>query len=229
MRGSSPLNNTSTNRPKNVKKLSIASISFTDYDASSSQEVIVASPCPSPPSTHSSLTLRTPLDADSSSGQLTPMSASLDPHYAKPRSLVRNVKELFHFRPISPASPVSVIVSEPSQGSIHSSSSPLSASLETSRGTDHGHYRLLHRFKREPFRNLESKPADHEVSLKSRLGGELIMSGSSSYLAIMSSLFSCVLGSPGLQFPATEGRHRSSQESERLNAVKTWTISLTRD
>ena len=119
--GSSPLrlSSATTSNKRTGKKFSITSASLNEYDSNTSQNIALASsPCPSPPQSraepfHLSDNLATPLN----SKERSPL---------KPRSFVRNVKDLFHFRPTSPvSSPVSVIVSHPSQNFVQSQS-PLS-------------------------------------------------------------------------------------------------------
>jgi hypothetical protein len=126
-KGSSPLrlSNTTTSNKRTGKKFSITSASLKDYDNNASQNITLASsPCPSPPPSraealHSS-------DNAAISFLATPLNKERSPLPVKPRSFVRNVKDLFHFRPTSPvSSPVSVIVSHPSQNFVQSQS-PLS-------------------------------------------------------------------------------------------------------
>ena len=124
-KGSSPLrsSNTTTSSKRTGEKFSITSVSLKDYDSNTSQNIALASsPCPSPPppraeAFHSS-------DNTAISFLAAPLAKERSP--LKPRSFVRNVKNLFHFRPTSPvSSPVSVIVSHPSQNFVQSQS-PLS-------------------------------------------------------------------------------------------------------
>jgi hypothetical protein len=129
-KGSSPLklSNTTTSNKRTGKKFSITSASLKDYDNSTSQTIALASsPCPSPPPSraetlHSSdNTTISFLAAPVGNKERSPL---------KSRSFVRNVKDLFHFRPISPVSPpVSVIVSHPSQNLVRSQSPPSDQSL----------------------------------------------------------------------------------------------------
>ena len=120
---SSPLrlSNTTTSNKRIGKKFSITSTSLKDYDSNTSQNIAPASsPCPSPPPSqvevfHSSDNAAIPfLAAPLNNKERSPL---------KPRSFVRNVKDLFHLRPASPvSSPVSVIVSHPSQKFVQSQS-----------------------------------------------------------------------------------------------------------
>ena len=113
-KGSSSLSNTTNSNKRTGKKLSITSASLKDYDNNASQ-ISTSSPCPSPPSSRA---------ATLPSSDNTPFSVLAAPlndkeaSLLKPRSFVRNVKDLFHFRAMSPVSPVSVIVSHPSQNSM---------------------------------------------------------------------------------------------------------------
>ena len=113
-KGSSSLGSTSTKR-KNAKKLSVTSVSLKHCD-------IASSPCPSPPS--SAATLRSSDNTTISESLVGAPLNNKEPSPLKPRSFVRNVKDLFHFRPMSPVPPI-VIVSHPSQNLIQSQS-PLS-------------------------------------------------------------------------------------------------------
>ena len=124
-KASSPLSSTSISNKRTGKKFSITSVSLKDYDSNTSQNIALASsPCPSsspPPSRAEALhssdnTTISFLEAPLNNKERSPL---------KPRSFVRNVKDLFHFRPVSPVSPVSVIVSHPSQNLVQSQS-PLS-------------------------------------------------------------------------------------------------------
>lgn len=126
-KGSSPLrlSNTTTSNKRTGKKFSITPASLNEYDSNTSQNIALASsPCPSPPPSraealHSS-------DNTAISFLATPLNNKGRPPL-KPRSFVRNVKDLFHFRPTSPvSSPVSVIVSHPSQNFVQSQQSLLS-------------------------------------------------------------------------------------------------------
>ena len=126
-KGSSPLRLSSitTGNKRTGKKFSITSASLNEYDSNTSQNIALASsPCPSPPPSraealHSS-------DNIAISFLTTPLN-NKERSPLKPRSFVRNVKDLFHFRPTSPvSSPVSVIVSHPSQNFVQSQQSPLS-------------------------------------------------------------------------------------------------------
>ena len=105
-KGSSPLGSMIAKR-RIGKKLSITSVSRT----------IASSPCPSPSSR--AATLRS---SDNSTISLLAAPLNKEPSPLKPRSFVRNVKDLFHFRPMSPVPPVSVIVSHPSQNLVQSQS-----------------------------------------------------------------------------------------------------------
>ena len=124
-KGSSPLRLSSitTSNKRTGKKFSITPASLKDYESNTSQNIAhPRSPCPSPP----------PSQADLHSSDNTVISFLAAPlnhkeqSPLKSRSFVRNVKDLFHFRPTSPvSSPVSVIVSHPSQNFVQSQS-PLS-------------------------------------------------------------------------------------------------------
>ncbi|KAF8812238.1 Dbl homology domain-containing protein [Phlegmacium glaucopus] len=119
-KGSSSLSSTTTSNKRIGKKLSITPVSLKDYDSNVSQNITGES-CPSPPSSRAA-TLRSSDDANFSL-----LAAPLNNKEAsslRPRSFVRNVKDLFHFRPMSPVSPVSVIVSHPSQNTVQSQPSP---------------------------------------------------------------------------------------------------------
>ena len=115
----SSLSSTTTINRRTGKRLSVTSVSLKDYDDITSQNVASES-CPSLPSsqaaTHSS---------DNTTFSLLASHLTKEPLSLKPRSFVRNVKDLFHFRPTSPVSPVAVIVSHPSQNLVQSQS-PLS-------------------------------------------------------------------------------------------------------
>ncbi|KAF9534700.1 hypothetical protein CPB83DRAFT_888675 [Crepidotus variabilis] len=116
-RNSVVLNDSFISGSKNFKRLTVSSIPFHSGDMStSSQETPISTPCSSPPSSHSSSsrgsTLRTPVDVVPSSIHSIPVSTTSDQHTKHSRSFVRNVKGFFHIRPVSPASPISVIVSE---------------------------------------------------------------------------------------------------------------------
>jgi len=125
-KGSSTLSSTTTTNNNRIgKKLSNTSVSLKDYDSNASRN-IASSSCPSPPSSRAAI-LRS---SDNSTFSLLP--APLNNKEAsplRPRSFVRNVKDLFHFRPMSPVSPVSVIVSHPSQNMVQSQPPPSDQSL----------------------------------------------------------------------------------------------------
>jgi len=140
---------------RNVKKLSIASISLKDFDGlSPSPGSVTTSPYPSPPSSHSSRAAAARSSNTNSCTTPTPqIRSSPETSPTKPRSFVRNVKGLFHFRPVSPASPVSVIVSQPSQNSIQSPASVLDQSGSP--------YSILHRWTiRRRTRSVPEESAD---------------------------------------------------------------------
>ncbi|KAF8204713.1 hypothetical protein BJ912DRAFT_1018026 [Pholiota molesta] len=80
------------------------------YSSSVQIQDLAPSPLPSPPSSMSSSSPQCPRSSASSTRENYAIDA---------RSFVRNVRGLFHFRPISPVSPISVIVSHPSRNSIH--------------------------------------------------------------------------------------------------------------
>ena len=123
-KGSSPLrlSNTTTSNKRTVKRFSISS----EYDSNTSQNIALGcSPCPSPPPSRVEEALHSS-DNTAISFLTTPL-INKERSPLKPRSFVRNVKDLFHFRPTSPvSSPVSVIVSHPSQNFVLSQQSPLS-------------------------------------------------------------------------------------------------------
>jgi len=115
---------------KSIKKLSLASISFSDYDKSSptvlkdlSTPVYVSTSQDAfahPSSRNVNVVSSTfpVLPISPANFNSSPSEAVSQPKST--RSFVRNVKGFFHFRPISPAitSPVSVIISQPSQSSL---------------------------------------------------------------------------------------------------------------
>ncbi|KAF9569106.1 Dbl homology domain-containing protein [Agrocybe pediades] len=121
---------------RNRKKLSVASI---DYDTSTASADSIISPDHSPPSsrTHS----RIASHSSSSNLPILPSIEASDLPPVKPRSFVRNVKGMFQLRPVSP---VSVMVTQPSQPSI-----PFSAPLSGQNTTP---YNVLHRWTKDPFR-----------------------------------------------------------------------------
>ena len=166
-KGSSPLrlSSTTTSNKRTGKKFSITSASLNDYDSNTSQNITLASsPCPSPPPSraqalHSS-------DSTAISFLATPLN-NKERSPLKPRSFVRNVKDLFHFRPSSPvSSPVSVIVSHPSQNFVQSHSpltdqsslAPNPVSLRWKVGS------LRRRARSEPDNNPVAIPDDPEKS-----------------------------------------------------------------
>lgn len=122
-RGASILNGATVGK-RSANKLTITALSPEEYNNSVQIQDLAPSPLPSPPSSMSSSSrdrvssLRVsessqpnvPVSSASSTRENTPLT---------PRSFVRNVRGLFHFRPISPVSPISVIVSHPSRNSIH--------------------------------------------------------------------------------------------------------------
>ena len=126
-KGSSPLrlSSTTTGNKRTGKKFSITSASLNEYDSNTAQNITLASsPCPSPPPSRGDAFYSS--DNTSISFLTTPLN-NKERSPLKPRSFVRNVKDLFHFRPTSPvSSPVSVIVSHPSQNFVQSQQSPLS-------------------------------------------------------------------------------------------------------
>ena len=122
-KGSSPLrlSNTTTSNKRTDKKFSVTSASLNGYDSNTSQNIALASsPCPSPPPSRAEA-CHSPEDT-----AISFLAAPLNNKERSPlksRSFVRNVKDLFHFRPTSPvSSPVSVIVSHPSQNFVQSQS-----------------------------------------------------------------------------------------------------------
>ncbi|KAH9482554.1 hypothetical protein JR316_0004654 [Psilocybe cubensis] len=145
-RGSSPLNKSasSSSARRNLKKLSLTSI---DYELPS---LPVESPCPSSPSSQASSRVTSLLVADNNPPVLdvptTFISSEKLP--AKSRSFVRNVRGIFHLRPNSP---MSVIVSHPSQSSV-----PLSGPMP---GQPMTHYSMLHRWTvRRRARSVHDEP-----------------------------------------------------------------------
>lgn len=123
-KGSSPLSSTTTSNKTIGKKLSITSVSLKDYDSNTSQN-IAYSPCPSPPSRAVTI----PSSDNTTFSLLAAPLNNKEPSPLKPRSFVRNVRDLFHFRPMSPVSPVSVIISHPSPNLDQSHSSLFDQSL----------------------------------------------------------------------------------------------------
>ena len=126
-KGSSPLrlSSTTTSNKRTDKKFSITSASPNEYDSNTSQNIALASsPCPSPLPSRAEV----PHSSDNTAiSFLATPSNHKERSPLKPRSFVRNVKDLFHFRPTSPvSSPVSVIVSHPSQNFVQSLQPPLS-------------------------------------------------------------------------------------------------------
>lgn len=120
---SAPLSaSTKTSGRKNVKKLSLTSFSFNnDYDKSTSSLPDVPTlTTTSDSSSLQSSVLPTAME-DPSAPPMTFISVqSENPSQTKPsRSFVQSVKDLFNFRHVV-TSPVSVIVSHPTQGSLHS-------------------------------------------------------------------------------------------------------------
>ncbi|KAF9481823.1 Dbl homology domain-containing protein [Pholiota conissans] len=123
-RGSSTLN-TATVSKKNANKLTINALSSEEYSTSAQNQELA--PSPSPPSSMSSPSRDRISSLRASEGSQPPsISSSSTPSTREntpltPRSFVRNVRGLFHFRPNSTNSPISVIVSHPSRSSIHPS------------------------------------------------------------------------------------------------------------
>ncbi|KAJ3506743.1 hypothetical protein NLJ89_g6701 [Agrocybe chaxingu] len=167
-KGRPPLGHARASTRKNVKKLSLTSISLKDFDGSAppSAQEVVSSPNPSPPSSKSSSRVPTILFAElntpsASTTPPPPPSAASETTPQKSRSFVRNVKGLFHFRPGSPVSPVSVIISQPSQQSIQSSAGPPASSEQQppsqsvlSRWANHSLRRRTRSVPDEPDNNL---------------------------------------------------------------------------
>ncbi|KAF8969441.1 hypothetical protein BDZ97DRAFT_1962287 [Flammula alnicola] len=119
----SPLNNSLSANRRSANKLSISAFSANEYDGSMQAQELTTSPCPSPPSSQSSSSRDrvSSLRASETTQTTLPMPPTLagaETSPLKPRSFVRNVRGLFHLRPVSPNSPVSVIVSHPSQNSV---------------------------------------------------------------------------------------------------------------
>ena len=168
-RGCSPISSTTISNNRTGKKFSITSVSLKDYDSNTSQNIALASsPCPSPPPSraealHSS-------DNTAISSLAAPLN-NKEPSPLKPRSFVRNVKDLFHFRPMSPVfSPVSVIVSHPSQNLVRSQSplsdqslAPNPTSLRWKVGS------LRRRTRSEPDNNSVAIPVDPGKSYSSSI------------------------------------------------------------
>ena len=115
-KGSSLLGSTTTKK-RIGKNLSISSVSLKDCDNNTSQ-TIASSPRSSLPSSRAA-TLRS---SDNTTISVLAAPLNKEPLPLKPRSFVRNVTDLFHFRPMSPVPPVSVIVSHPSQNLVQSQS-----------------------------------------------------------------------------------------------------------
>ncbi|CAA7260054.1 unnamed protein product [Cyclocybe aegerita] len=169
-KGHPPLSHARVASRKNVKKLSLTSISLKDFDGSalSSAQEVVSSPNPSPPSSKSSSRVPTILFAEPNTPPVSttpppPPSATSETTPQKSRSFVRNVKGLFHFRPGSPVSPVSVIISQPSQQfiPIQSSAAPPASSEQQppsqsvlSRWANHSLRRRTRSVPDEPDNNL---------------------------------------------------------------------------
>ncbi|PPQ77667.1 hypothetical protein CVT25_011102 [Psilocybe cyanescens] len=146
-RGSSPLNKSISSGGRNLKKLSLSSI---DYEVPTLPAESTVSPCPSPPSSQSSSRVTSLLVTESNPPVFEVPAALLSSEHLpmKTRSFVRNVRGIFHLRPVSP---VSVIVSHPSQSSV-----PLSAPLS---GQPVTHYNVLHRWTiRRRARSVHDEP-----------------------------------------------------------------------
>lgn len=170
---------------KSMKTLSLASIPFSDYDESPptvlkevftpvSASISPDTSCllPYPPSSRnimidvvSSASPALPTPPPPVNFNTSPSEAVSQPKLA--RSFVRNVKGFFHFRPISPAttSPVSVIISHPSQNSLRtldvSRQSTNSSRSVTSTNTNYAGPDLLHCFVKDSHRR-RSKNLDLE-------------------------------------------------------------------
>jgi len=142
----SPLHSSKSGR-KNIKKLSITSISLNDEDTNLRDSS--PSSCPSPPSSSQSsssrarvASLRTSKTRASTLPTPPPLGSGDQPP-TKPRSFVRNVKGLFQLRP-SPISPVSVIISHPNQTSMPGRTALLEPSSAASN--------MLHRWTKDSLR-----------------------------------------------------------------------------
>lgn len=154
----SPLHPSKSGR-KNIKKLSITSISLNDKDNSTALQDSSHSSCPSPPSSSQSSSSRVAsLRASETSASTLPTPPPLgsgDQSPMKPRSFVRNVKDLFQFRPSPPISPVSVI-SHPSQTLIPGTVALLEPSSAASN--------MLHRWTKDSLRrrtrSVHDQPGD---------------------------------------------------------------------
>jgi hypothetical protein len=172
-----PSSTSSTSNARGGRKnLSLSSISFDEdslllnesappVTATSSSDY--SSP-PSPPHLSSDITSNI---APSNTPFSTPISAtsSSTTHEStirtKRRSFVRNVKGLFHFLPVFPSatSPISVIVSQPSQSSVASIEQTNIANSDANY-SGHG---LLHLFSKEPHRQLSNCHPNRDICVPS--------------------------------------------------------------
>lgn len=172
----SSTSSTSNARSGGRKNLSLSSISF-DEDSLLLQEsappvtAISSSDYSSPPSPPHPSSDVTSNIAPSNTPFATPISgtSSSTTHEStirtKHRSFVRNVKGLFHFRPVFPSStsPISVIVSQPSQSSVASIEQ---TNIANSNANYSGHG-LLHLFSKEPHRQLTKCHPNRDISVPS--------------------------------------------------------------
>jgi len=170
------------------KNLSLSSISF-DEDSLLLQEsappVTATSSAdhsspPSPPHLSSDVTSNigsntTPISATSSSTTHESMIRT------KRRSFVRNVKGLFHFLPVFPSatSPISVIVSQPSQSSVASIERTNIANSDANY-SGHG---LLQLFSKEPHRQLPKCHPNRDICAPSFREDEVLAKENFSFVA----------------------------------------------
>lgn len=137
----SPLHSSKSGR-KNIKKLSITSISLNDEDTNLRDSS--PSSCPSPPSSSSqSSSTRTSKTRAATLPTPPPLGGGDQPPM-KSRSFVRNVKGLFQLRPPPPISPVSVVISHPNQTSVPGRAALLEPSSAASN--------MLHRWTKDSLR-----------------------------------------------------------------------------
>ena len=142
---------------KNIKKLSTTS-TLNDGDANLQGSSPRSCPSPLSSSQASSSRVASLCTSETSTSTLPtpPPLGSGDQSPIKPRSFVRNVKGLFQFRPPPPNSPVSVIISHPSQTSMPGTAPLLEPSSAASN--------MLHRWTKDSLRrrarDVHDQPGD---------------------------------------------------------------------